>query len=178
MATPTTGPATTEDGEPQPRRRSITVPGILLGLGLGGFIDGIVLHQILQWHHMGTSYGEHASFPMSTVSSLEDNTLWDGLFHIGTWLFVIVGLYLLWRAAGQGIHAGLRSLTGLLLAGWGIFNVVEGVIDHLVLGIHHVRDDLGGPLSWDLGFVLFGLILVVVGWALHRSDPASARSGL
>jgi uncharacterized membrane protein len=26
--------------------------GLLYGLGLGGFIDGIVLHQILQWHHM------------------------------------------------------------------------------------------------------------------------------
>ena len=28
--------------------------GLLYGLGLGGFIDGIVLHQILQWHHMVT----------------------------------------------------------------------------------------------------------------------------
>ncbi len=24
----------------------------ILGLGLGGFFDGIVLHQILQWHHL------------------------------------------------------------------------------------------------------------------------------
>lgn len=172
MATTTTGAGTTNGPERRPRQRSIAVPGILLGLGLGGFIDGIVLHQILQWHHMGTSYGEHASFPMSTVSSLEDNTLWDGLFHIGSWLFVIVGLYLLWRTAEQGIHAGPRSLTGLLLAGWGAFNVVEGLIDHLLLGIHHVRDDLGGPLAWDLGFLAFGIILVAVGFALYRSDPA------
>jgi uncharacterized membrane protein len=33
-------------------------PGILLGIGLGGFVDGIVLHQILQWHHMLTSEGD------------------------------------------------------------------------------------------------------------------------
>ncbi|MCK1539441.1 DUF2243 domain-containing protein, partial [Bradyrhizobium sp. 176] len=26
--------------------------GVLLGLGLGGFFDGIVFHQLLQWHHM------------------------------------------------------------------------------------------------------------------------------
>jgi uncharacterized membrane protein len=26
--------------------------GLLFGIGLGGFLDGIVLHQILQWHHM------------------------------------------------------------------------------------------------------------------------------
>ena len=62
---------------------------------------------------------------------------------------------------------------GLLLAGWGIFNVVEGVVDHLVLGVHHVRDDLGEPLSWDLGFLAFGAALVIVGWALHRSDEGS-----
>jgi uncharacterized membrane protein len=23
-----------------------------MGIGFGGFIEGIVLHQILQWHHM------------------------------------------------------------------------------------------------------------------------------
>ena len=34
-----------------------TAAGIFLGLGLGGFFDGIVLHQILQWHHMATSAG-------------------------------------------------------------------------------------------------------------------------
>jgi uncharacterized membrane protein len=31
--------------------------GILLGLGLGGFFDGIIWHQVLQWHHMLTSAG-------------------------------------------------------------------------------------------------------------------------
>jgi uncharacterized membrane protein len=53
--------------------------------------------------------------------------------------------------------------------GWGAFNVVEGTVDHLILGIHHVRDDLGGPLSWDLGFLAFGVLLIVAGWLVHRS---------
>ena len=43
---------------------------------------------------------------------------------------------------------------GLLLAGWGVFNLVEGLIDHHLLGVHHVRDDLGAPLSWDIGFLV------------------------
>jgi uncharacterized membrane protein len=30
--------------------------GIFFGLGLGGFFDGIVLHQLLQWHHMLSSW--------------------------------------------------------------------------------------------------------------------------
>ena len=54
-----------------------------------------------------------------------------------------------------------------MLAGWGVFNVVEGLIDHQLLGVHHVRDDLGAPLSWDLGFLVFGLLLIVGGWLLH-----------
>jgi uncharacterized membrane protein len=56
-----------------------------------------------------------------------------------------------------------------MLAGWGAFNVVEGVIDHLLLGIHHVRDDLGGPIGWDLAFVAFGTVLVIAGLSLARS---------
>jgi uncharacterized membrane protein len=56
----------------------------------------------------------------------------------------------------------------MLLAGWGIFNVVEGLVDHQLLGIHHVRDDLGGPIGWDLGFLLLGVLLVVGGLALAR----------
>ena len=30
----------------------------------------------------------------------------------------------------------------------------------LLLGIHHVRDDLGGPLGWDLAFLAFGVALM------------------
>jgi uncharacterized membrane protein len=175
MATTATRPPLTPAG---PRaaedRRSITVPGLLLGLGLGGFIDGIVLHQVLQWHHMLTDYGEHASFPVTTVGSLEDNTLWDGLFHSSTWLLVTVGLFLLWRAVGRGARAGWRTLIGLLLAGWGLFNVVEGIVDHHLLTVHHVRDDVADPMWWDLGFLAFGAVLVVVGLALHRSGARRA----
>ena len=64
-------------------------PGILLGIGLGGFVDGIVLHQVLQWHHMLSGEG---SYPTTTVAGLETNTLWDGLFHAATWVAVAVGL--------------------------------------------------------------------------------------
>ena len=48
-------------------------------------------------------------------------------------------------------------------------NVVEGLIDHQILGVHHVRDDLGGPLSWDIGFLVFGVLLIVSGWSLHKA---------
>jgi uncharacterized membrane protein len=162
--------ATTPSDTRSTRRRQFTAGGLLLGLGLGGFVDGIVLHQMLQWHHMLTAYGEHATFPATTVASLEDNTFWDGLFHASTWVFVTVGIVLLWRALSGGYRATWRSMIGLLVAGWGIFNLVEGIIDHHILSIHHVRDDVADPLWWDLGFLTFGALLVIVGFALRRSD--------
>ena len=137
-------------------------PGILLGIGLGGFVDGIVLHQILQWHHILTSTEGN---PPTTVAGLEANTPADGLFHAATWVFVAIGTYALWR---EGRVGPWRVLLGWMLVGWGAFNLVEGVVDHLVLGIHHVRDDLGGPLGWDLGFLAFGAVLLIGGLVLAR----------
>jgi hypothetical protein len=95
-------------------------------LGLGGFVDGIVLHQILQWHHMLTDYGDYDRFPPGTVADLEDNSLWDGLFHAGTWVLTVVGLLILIGAARRGRSLTVRELVGLLLMGWGLFNLVKG----------------------------------------------------
>jgi uncharacterized membrane protein len=46
---------------------------------------------------------------------------------------------------------------------------VERLIDHQILGVHHVRDDLGGPLSWDIGFLIFGVLFIVGSWSLHKA---------
>ncbi len=150
-------------------------PGILLGIGLGGFVDGIVLHQILQWHHMLTSEG---SYPKTTVAGLETNTLWDGLFHASTWIAVAIGVYVLWRRTTDWRWAiSGRALAGWMLVGWGLFNLVEGVVDHHVLGIHHVREN-GNQTEWDLAFLAFGALLVIAGGALARSDERARIANL
>ncbi|MEC9053245.1 MAG: DUF2243 domain-containing protein, partial [Actinomycetota bacterium] len=64
---------------------------------------------------------------------------------------------------------------GGLLVGWGLFNLVEGMVDHHLLGVHHVRDDLGAPLAWDLGFLAVGALLVVGGVLLQRAGGRSMR---
>ena len=145
-----------------------------MGVGLGGFIDGILLHQILQWHHMLT--GEHGGESMKTVAGLETNTLVDGFFHLATWVFVVTAM-LMTVAAWQRreLAPPWRTHFGMLLAGWGVFDVVEGLIDHQILGIHHVRDDLGAPLGWDLAFLAFGALLVVAGLALAYSGQRIAN---
>jgi uncharacterized membrane protein len=86
-----------------------------------------------------------------------------------TWILVAVASWRTWRTWRDGHFAPpWRAQAGLLLAAWGLFNLTEGVIDHEVLGIHHVRDDLGGPISWDLGFLALGAALVAGGTLLAR----------
>jgi uncharacterized membrane protein len=150
-------------------------PAFIMGLGLGGFLDGIVLHQILQWHHMLTDTGDH---PMTTVAGLETNTLADGFFHLATWVFVATAMLLTLRAwQRRELAPPWRPHIGMLLLGWGAFNLVEGLIDHQILGIHHVRDDLGGPLGWDLAFLASGVLLGVAGLALARRAASANPPG-
>ena len=157
---------------PETRSSSPRAPAFLRGIGLGGFIDGIVLHQILQWHHMLTDTGDH---PATTVAGLEDNTLADGFFHLATWFVVAAAMMLIVRAWRRGeLAPPWRAHVGMLVAGWGAFNLVEGLIDHKLLGIHHVRDDLGAPLGWDLGFLAFGIALVGTGLVLARAGQAGS----
>lgn len=142
------------------------MPGILLGVGLGGFVDGIVFHQILQWHHLVSSEG---CCPTSSLAGLEDNTLADGIFHALTWLVTLAGslaAVAAWRAGR--LAPPWRAHAGALLAGWGLFNLLDSA-NHFVLGLHHVRDDIGGPVGWDLGFLFFALALICAGAALART---------
>ena len=143
----------------------LVAAGILIGAGLlAGFVDGILLHEILQWHHMVTSVR-----PATNLSNLEANTLADGLFHLGTWTLTVIGGVLLWRAGGRDdVPWSPKIFGGSLLFGAGLFNFIEGIVDHQILGIHHVKP---GPnqLAWDIGFLIFGAGLALVGWILLRS---------
>jgi uncharacterized membrane protein len=133
--------------------------GTLLGVGLGGFLDGILLHQILQWHNMLSS-----RVPPTDLAAMKYNMVWDGLFHAFTWVVTVDGVALLWRAARRAdVPWSTPTFAGALALGWGLFNLVEGVIDHGLLGVHHVHPD-AGQLAWDVGFLVFGALLCLGGW--------------
>jgi uncharacterized membrane protein len=140
--------------------------GVVLGLGLGGFVDGIVLHQILQWHNMGS-----AVLPPTTMDAMAQNMRWDGLFHAATLLLTLIGVVLLWREGQRGTAPRtLRVLGGQLLLGWGAFNLVEGIVDHQVLGLHHVRDLPVYVPAYDWIFLAIGgVAFIAVGWWLART---------
>jgi uncharacterized membrane protein len=102
--------------------------------------------------------------------------VWDGLFHVATWLMTVAGIALLWRAAACARHPwSHRTLLGASLMGWGLFNLVEGTIDHFVLGIHHVVERLGLSI-WDGVFAASGLALIGAGIAIMRGAPGASRS--
>ena len=155
------------DAKPAAHRPRLVAAAVLLGLGLGGFFDGIVLHQILQWHHLVSS-----PVPPDSLANLELNTLGDGLFHGATWIVTVAGVFVLMASGGARHEAGgTRILIGGMLVGWGLFNLVEGLIDHQVLGIHHVRP---GPdqLLYDVGFLAWGAVMTVIGIVLVRDGSA------
>jgi uncharacterized membrane protein len=148
-------------------RRRLLSAAVLLGLGLGGFFDGIVLHQILQWHHMVST-----PTPPTTLENLELNTLGDGIFHAATWILTLSGVFVLMSSNGARLApGGMRALVGGMLLGWGLFNLVEGIIDHHLLSLHHVRP---GPdaFAYDAGFLVWGAVMLAGGLWLVRSAGA------
>jgi uncharacterized membrane protein len=162
--------------DPATSSRRLLWAAIFLGLGMGGFFDGIVLHQILQWHHLLTSAG----YPADSVANLQINILADGLFHAATYVLTAIGIVLLWTA-GRDIFERLsgKLLAGGFLIGWGTFNLVEGIVNHQILGIHHVNETVPPDqwIYWDLGFLVWGAVMIVGGLALKAaSDRETDRA--
>ena len=147
-------------------RKPLIASGLLMGAGLGGFLDGIIFHQILQWHNMLSS-----RIPPNDLFSTKLNMAWDGYFHAGVWIMTVLGLAMLWGAASRRdvIWSG-KTFLGSLVLGFGLFNLIEGLIDHHLLGIHHVYEYTDNKLPWDLGFLVIGGIVVsLIGWLLIRA---------
>ena len=155
----------------QKENRSLIGASLLLGVGLGGFFDGILFHQILQLHSMLSN-----QLPKTTVPNMEVNMFWDGLFHAVTWTTTVSGLALLWRAVCRPeAILSTKVFIGSLFAGWGLFNFLEGIIDHHILQVHHVVD---GPvhLVWDLVFLASGLVFLALGYALIKQGETRNES--
>jgi uncharacterized membrane protein len=138
----------------------LTSAAMVLGIGIGGFIDGIVLHQILQWHEMLTN-----KIPADTVIDKSINMFWDGIFHLFTLISTIIGIYLMWKLLHKtNINRSGDLLSGGMLMGWGLFNLVEGIINHHLLQLHNVREFSTQQPLWNYGFLIFGILLLISGW--------------
>ncbi|NTS42304.1 DUF2243 domain-containing protein [Flavisolibacter sp. BT320] len=135
---------------------------MVLGIGLGGFIDGIVLHQILQWHEMLSN-----KIPPTNLVAKSVNMFWDGVFHAFCLLVVLVGVVLLWKLQGRSnIDRSGNLLAGGMLLGWGMFNIVEGIIDHHLLKLHNVREVTENPAFWNWSFLGVSVLMILIGHLL------------
>jgi uncharacterized membrane protein len=145
------------------------LPLVVTGFGLGAFLDGIVLHQVLQWHHLVIEYRS-----ADDLEGLEVNTFWDGVFHLVAWAVVVVGLLWTGRRRAQLRVVPWRALLGALLVGWGSFNITDQVVFHLLLEAHHIRMVEEYQL-YDWGYTAVGAALIAAGLLLGRDR--SRRSG-
>ncbi|KQT42479.1 MULTISPECIES: DUF2243 domain-containing protein [unclassified Methylophilus] len=146
------------------RKAPLISAGMLLGIGLGGFIDGIVFHQILQIHSMLSN-----KIPVTDLVSAKINMTWDGYFHAAVWIMTLVGVHLLFKAGKRNdVRWSGKVLSGSMLAGWGAFNITEGIIDHQILNIHHVMEYVGDKLPYDLAFLASGISLILIGLILIK----------
>jgi uncharacterized membrane protein len=153
-------------------KRPLVSAGMFLGLGMGGFVDGILFHQILQIHGMLT-----AVRPKDSFINYEINMVWDGIFHAATWMATAMGLFLLFRAGRRpDVPWSGRVLVGAMVLGWGVFNLVEGIIDHHILHIHHVVEAQGVSV-WDYVFLASGIVMIIAGLLIIGGAPERAPRG-
>ncbi|WP_121119088.1 DUF2243 domain-containing protein [Croceibacterium ferulae] len=151
-----------------PVSKKLDWAGYFLGFGLGGFFDGILLHQILQWHHLLSL--------VEGVGDIRNQVVFDGLFHALMYLIAAIGLFLLWQSRKEfaGPKAGLFLFANVLI-GFGAWHITDSILSHWVLGIHRIKLDSPNPLLWDLiWFFVLGLVPLIIGIILRgRSDPGN-----
>ena len=100
--------------------------GVLAGVGVAGFIDEAVFHQLLHWHHF---------YDRSTATA---GLVSDGLFHAFSWFAIVGGLFLLADLRCQGRLWVARWWAGLLI-GLGAFQLYDGTIQHKLMRLHQIR---------------------------------------
>lgn len=129
----------------------------LFGVGLVGMLDGIVFHQLLQWHsvYMPTDR------PRQIVS--------DGVFHLIVTTIIFIGGILMWKTNPDKLAHPNRVLWGGFFLGAGTFNLVEGILSHHVLKIHHILPGSPHQLLYDLMYDASGVLMIIIGWLIYRS---------
>lgn len=152
--------------------RPLRLGAATLGFAIGGFFDGILLHQVLQWHHLLSGVAGDGDGP-----SLRFQILSDGLFHVLHYVLAALGLWLLWRGrAALSVPGAARSLGAATLIGFGAWHVLDAVLFHWVLGLHRIRMQAENLLLWDiLWLVPFGVAPLIAGLIMDR--PGAGGGG-
>ncbi|WP_144554015.1 DUF2243 domain-containing protein [Peribacillus simplex] len=126
--------------------------GILFGLGLVGFIDEVVFHQLLHWHH----FYDKSTTDIGLVS--------DGLFHAFSWFATIASSFLLADLHRKQAYWFKRWLAGVFLGG-GAFQLYDGTIQHKLMGLHQIRY-VDNVYVYDLIWNFLAIVMIIIGATL------------
>lgn len=141
------------------KRKLIYIGSFILGFGFIGAMDGIIFHQLLQWHSV------------IMITDRSGQIVSDGIFHFAVTITLVVGAIVLWLGGNPMEHSkGLRVLIGSFLLGGGVFNVIEGIVDHHLLKIHRVKPGDPNALAYDLAFLAIGFIFIMIGYVIQRNQ--------
>ncbi|SDL92037.1 DUF2243 domain-containing protein [Sediminibacillus halophilus] len=127
--------------------------GFLFGLGLIAFIDEVVFHQLLHWHH----FYDKATTNIGLVS--------DGFFHAFSWFATIGSLFLVADLRRRSAWY-VKRWSGGVLTGAGLFQLYDGTIQHKLWKLHQIRYDvdiLPYDVVWNVTafcMLLAGLLLI------------------
>ena len=131
-----------------------TLSGVLFGIGVAAFVDEVVFHQILHWHH----FYDRSTMEIGLVS--------DGLFHAFGWFAAVAALFVVADRRRRQLLWWKRWIGGVLL-GAGGFQLYDGTVQHKLLELHQIRygvDVTPYDVAWNviaLAFVVAGVVVLV-----------------
>jgi uncharacterized membrane protein len=132
-------------------------------VGLAGLVDVVVFHQLLGWHH----FYDRSTQAVGLAS--------DGLLDLALLIALVVGLVGLVETAGPVERWG-RGGWGGILAGFGGFNLFDGVVDHKLLRLHQIRPGVADLLVYDVAWIGLSVLILAVGMGLVRGEVRAGRS--
>lgn len=135
--------------------------GLLFGVGLAAFLDELVFHQLLRWHH----FYDKSTTDIGLIS--------DGLFHAFSWFATIGGLFILADLRRRGVFNLKRWSSGVLL-GAGGFQLYDGTIQHKLMQIHQIRY-VENIMKYDLVWNGSAVIMILAGLFLLKRTKGEKR---
>ncbi|MCM3719487.1 DUF2243 domain-containing protein [Fictibacillus phosphorivorans] len=136
--------------------------GLLFGVGLVAFIDEMIFHQLLHWHH----FYDKSTKDVGLIS--------DGFFHAFSWFSTIGGLFLFADLRRRGALWVTRWMGGVLL-GAGGFQLYDGTIQHKLMRIHQIRY-VDSVYIYDWVWNILATILVLLGTWIVIQTKRKERS--
>ncbi len=169
-------PVVSKDAAVDTRRvtRSAVVTGLLLGVGIAGFVDETVFHQLLQWHNLYWATDQHGRI------------LSDGIFHTVSTLLLLAGTLRLWLNRAAASRRG--TVIGAILIGLGGFNAYDGVVQHVMLHLHLVNEHVcavpqspdnsilncRADIPYEVAWIGVALLILLAGLVLSRRAAQAA----